>query len=518
MGVIAHFGGYDVENYGDLLFPAILEYRLADLGHEFVHASPRGGPPVWGDCLPTVPAETVDDRASSLAAVVVGGGHIIHASSTPLEDYNTGGLSSIVAYPSLWLGAAHTAVQRDIPLCWNAPGVPQDFSPVGARLVEWASSVTDYLAVRDQTSHARLINAGVSTPVHVVPDTALEVSRLWPRDDLASIFADAFHSRGHDVPHRAAVIHLNRRFVGNDPELLAAHVDRIARQLDATPILLAIGPCHGDDRLQRDVGQSMKVHPLVIDRPRSLREVAACIAHAQVYLGSSMHGMVTACSYGTRGMLIVPGTAATIGKFEGLLDRFHLTQWIAETLDEIEERLSELMSAPIDQWSRVLPTAMPILDEHWTRLRSHLTLPSGYKRSFSRRLPKTEALTRLEAINATAPTTRALYSSIVAELAIQAGRKRRDESLERDRERAGIIKREAQLGNKITALKEEIEHLKIELHGVRSKNAMLRARIAKRRDEDARPTGEQDCVRTAREHRRVRKNRQSHQTEDQSLG
>jgi len=27
---IANFGGYDVDNYGDLLFPYILEHRLRD--------------------------------------------------------------------------------------------------------------------------------------------------------------------------------------------------------------------------------------------------------------------------------------------------------------------------------------------------------------------------------------------------------------------------------------------------------------------------------------------------------
>jgi hypothetical protein len=45
---IAHFGTFDVEHYGDLLFPLILERRLSDIYEEFVHASPVGGPPVWG--------------------------------------------------------------------------------------------------------------------------------------------------------------------------------------------------------------------------------------------------------------------------------------------------------------------------------------------------------------------------------------------------------------------------------------------------------------------------------------
>ena len=100
MAVVAHYGTFD------------------DLGHQFVHVSPIGGPPVWGDCVPTLGVDAFTDAPPELAGVVVGGGHIIHASPTALDRYNQGGLSAILAYPSLWLGAAYTAgvvVRRVIP-------------------------------------------------------------------------------------------------------------------------------------------------------------------------------------------------------------------------------------------------------------------------------------------------------------------------------------------------------------------------------------------------------------------
>ena len=51
---LAHFGTFDVENYGDLLFPLLLERRLSGLCDRFVHVSPRGGPPPWNDCVETI--------------------------------------------------------------------------------------------------------------------------------------------------------------------------------------------------------------------------------------------------------------------------------------------------------------------------------------------------------------------------------------------------------------------------------------------------------------------------------
>jgi hypothetical protein len=71
VAVLAHFGTFDVENYGDLLLAAILERRLVDLGHGFVHVSPHGCPPVWDDCVPTVAAGAIIADPPDLAKAVI---------------------------------------------------------------------------------------------------------------------------------------------------------------------------------------------------------------------------------------------------------------------------------------------------------------------------------------------------------------------------------------------------------------------------------------------------------------
>ena len=157
---LAHFGTFDVENYGDLLFPLILERRLADFCDEFTHISPVGGPPLWQDCVRTVNFDAFLQETPDIGGVVIGGGHLIRALPAPLKAYEPdgdttyvrGGTSSLVAYPSLWLGAAYIAARHNVPLCWNAPGVFAGFTPVAAELLQWTASVTDYLTVRDEAS------------------------------------------------------------------------------------------------------------------------------------------------------------------------------------------------------------------------------------------------------------------------------------------------------------------------------------------------------------------------------
>ena len=363
---IAHFGTFDVENYGDLLFPLVLERRLGDVCEGFVHVSPAGGAPEgWGDCAPTVGFDEFLGENPTVDGVVVGGGQILRASPTPLGIYDTGGVSSFVAYPALWLGAAYTAARAGLPLCWNAPGVPSPFDPAAARYMGWTGSVTDYASVRDSVSRRLLEGAGVQPGMAVVPDTAVEVSKLWREGEISAAYEDAFRKRGKEVPARTAAFHVNARLAGEDVDAVAARIDRMGRRIGASPILIAIGPSHGDVETQHLVAAKMRSDPLVVDRPESLREIAACVGRSEVYVGSSLHGMITACSFGRRCVLI---SARDDHKYGGFLDHLNLAQWEARSWSRAEERFDALLETPSEAWTGALERVTPVLDEHWNRL------------------------------------------------------------------------------------------------------------------------------------------------------
>ena len=371
---IAHFGTFDVENYGDLLFPLVLEKRLSDVCEGFVHVSPAGSAPVWEDCVPAIGFEEFLREGPEVGGVVIGGGQILRASPTPLRIYDRGGVSPFVAYPSLWLGAAYVAARDDLPLCWNAPGVPAPFDAAAARFMRWTGSVTDHASVRDVKSRRLLEKAGVEVQIGIVPDTAVEVSRLWNEEDISSAYEDAFWHRGKDVPERTLAFHVNARLAGDDVSVVAARIDRICEKLEATPVLLAIGPSHGDVETQRAIAAKINSDPLLVDRPRSLREVAACIARSELYVGSSLHGMITACSFGRRCILI---SAREDHKYGGFLDHIGLTLWEVRSWAGAEQKIDDLLDAPADAWERALGRVDPSLDEHWEGIRK--VLLSGTK-------------------------------------------------------------------------------------------------------------------------------------------
>lgn len=367
---LVHYGTFDVANYGDLLFPLVLERRLGDLG-PILHVSPVGGAPPIDGGVTSLPPEAVPE---ALAGVIVGGGHLIHASPSSLPDYRATPARALEAYPSLWLGAAERALGAGAPLVWNAPGVPAAFPPRAAAVLAWASSFLDYGALRDRRSRELVERAGCAVELEVVPDTGLDVAQLFGERELDHAYQDAFHARGVERPGPTLAFHANARYLRDEIPLVAARIERICARAQAMPILLALGPCHGDDALARELGQRMQGAVLVVDHPRSLCELAACIARSQAYIGSSLHGALTACAFGRKAAIVArePGDG---GKFSGFLDGFDLARWLWRDWEAAEAAFPEFQAADPEPWCRVPRESAPRLDRHWTRVRATLTAP-----------------------------------------------------------------------------------------------------------------------------------------------
>lgn len=368
---IAHLGTFDVANYGDLLFPLLARRRLRlvfpDLHMDFV--SPAGSEPVWSDCVPALPWQDFADRIDFYDAILVGGGNIIRLSPTNLDVYRHG-LTPLLAYAHLWADFAelnHTAV----PVLWNAPGVPEPMPPTLVPLLRQAMTNVAYMAVRDEESRANAEPIAVGAAPIVVPDPAWDLPQMWRSNDLAAARAELWARSGREAPERVVTIHLNHRYLaGEAPQEVAARIDRFVHDRKATAVLIAIGPCHGDDELARDVGAAMQRAPLVLDAPGSLLEIAAMIAGADLYLGSSMHGFVTAMAFGVPALIV---GSPRMTKFDGLLRGLGLPELRKNSWPEA------LDFAATAFWPELMARAAsgvaafaPRLDAHWDRIRGEV--------------------------------------------------------------------------------------------------------------------------------------------------
>ncbi len=368
--VMVH-GTFDVANYGDLLFPHVLTFGLRPVAHRLTVVSPRGGAMGWIDAIEALPMAQARGMEADLH--VVGGGNIIHAGDTPLAEYRDIPGGSARAYAGLWRDVAAQAARDGARLAWNAPGVPRPL--VGVDGAAAALARCDLLVVRDASSAA---NLGSEEPPIVVPDTALDLARMWPAQTLGPAAAEAFARHGLPRPARWIALHANARYLDGDAAAMAGHLAALARGLDAVPVLLALGPCQGDDALARAIGAHLPPGSLVLDRPAGLREVAGLIAHAEAYAGSSLHGLITALSYGRPGVVVARGPLAKFAGFlahVGMEEQF-LAGWPA-AVQAAPALLRPLDGAALSGIAR----AQDRIAAHWHRLRALLGEPPAPRRA-----------------------------------------------------------------------------------------------------------------------------------------
>jgi polysaccharide pyruvyl transferase WcaK-like protein len=237
------------------------------------------------------------ELARELDLVAIGGGDIVH----PRDDLYAlwYGLSPAEAEPlrpsAFFVEGLGRRLERSTPTAWHAVGVPFDLHGAFARRVRRACSRRAYLAVRDEPSRRRLEAAGVDREVALVPDSAFLLDRVFPAADLAVRRRRLVEEGGY--PGDAAPL------VVQGGASLRPHLDGIGRSLRAVlaehpsvpVVLLETGLCHRDDELADALSaylEPARVHRL----PRGfvVDDVVAAIAHARGFVGSSLHGCISA--------------------------------------------------------------------------------------------------------------------------------------------------------------------------------------------------------------------------------
>jgi lipopolysaccharide transport system ATP-binding protein len=287
---IAITGTFDVENYGDLLFPLIAEAELTErLGSVNLHRfsyNPKT-PPDWPYAVTSV--SSLPEVASSLDGVLIGGGSIIRFDKVIAPAY--GPPTPTIHHPTgYWLTPALIALQHGIPLIWNAPGMHGDNIPLWADpLMELALANSRYIAVRDKLSQAVLARFVNQARVAVLPDTGFGISRLLDEQRPSAEYSRLRESAGLTAPYI-----IIQAIDGLDSFLRLVR-DHPQQFRDFRFLVLPIGPVLGDD--EAIVGNDLPGMVRLENWPHPLL-LAELISQAAAVVGHSYHLAVTALSFG----------------------------------------------------------------------------------------------------------------------------------------------------------------------------------------------------------------------------
>lgn len=337
------FGTFDVGNYGDLLFPVIASHELIGRGFRTIHVSPTSRQTVFADAAaPT----SIYDVPNGFRGVLIGGGNILSLNPGIYKNQNN------INYYDLWIGAASIGLRFRVPVIFNSPGFslppPERVSRIMKFLIRATFKCAEVLKFRDSIH----VLAEYSNRVQkATPDTVFGISDVWPnpknrREHIALNLNQRHFPESREV---ARVINNSECFVG---KIIS---------------FVIIGECHGDLMFTREVQKQL--HKAVIWReiPLTLRAIAEEIATANLFIGSSMHGFISALSYETNAVL-VNNHAKPLQKFNDLfvyaeLDEKMMCQDFAKidvsmrtSTTITSESLARIKEELLDHWEEIAKT------------------------------------------------------------------------------------------------------------------------------------------------------------------
>ncbi|HEY8188955.1 MAG TPA: polysaccharide pyruvyl transferase family protein [Pyrinomonadaceae bacterium] len=358
--MITHLGTFDVENYGDLLYPIIFRHLLKrrDTSLQVRHYSPTAGEAPQQAGFETHSLGTLFEGSAEPRTLVVGGGDILRTDWDVVASHY--GTNSRVSYDGLRrsigrLNAFDYLLRRKIAHLdpagfyadrfrdrWmnypaagpflidtdNLPvgssvsylscGVPHEFNPVERSRVKTILDQARFIYLRDEQSAEKLRRAGVERAIHVAPDLAVTLSDQFDQEEQVSRGQEILSRFGFDKG-RSFLCFQCKPFPGFDEEEIIKQLRRYQEGTDSAVVLLPIGFCHGDHEflqsLARRSGGALK-HA----RACSIVDIMGIIAASDLFVGTSLHGNITALSFGVPHLL----GPLPVDKASGFLDVMNL--------------------------------------------------------------------------------------------------------------------------------------------------------------------------------------------------
>jgi lipopolysaccharide transport system ATP-binding protein len=330
-------GAFDAANYGDLLFPLIAEAelrrRLGDITLRCFSCDSKG-PPAW-PCEVTALSE-LPEMLPNLDGLLIGG-------ASPLRFE---ALDSSIHHPaSYWLSPALMALQQNVPLAWNSPGISGNVPDWARPLLEIALELSPYVRVRDELSQAAL-QPFSSREIGLVPDPTFGLPNLLDlRGAPSPEFARITKAYGLQSPY--IVFQPNPgfepaiRMIRNQPERFENFQFLI---LPVSPEFAADSTSAGDD-LPRAIRLDEWPDPLVIGE---------LIGRSDAAVGDDLQFNISAL-----------GAGVPVFRFAGLQDFETIFLLPREGCAEADWFLARVGRRPP---SGAAVAALEALDHHWNRI------------------------------------------------------------------------------------------------------------------------------------------------------
>jgi len=324
--MIAHFAAFHA-NYGDLLYHPLLAGVLAKLGmHNQMQpvAILGGAAPLEAGYQVAAAREILASHSPTLSTVIIGGGAVLkpysetminnflapeHAIPDPSLSKGTRWISRLFrknkwsATASSWLTYPNVAPYILDPdhfskrprVAYCSCGAGAAFPALPKAEAATAFDRASFIYVRDEWTASAIRQLGVDREIHVAPDLAVLASDLYPHDERRQYGRSLFEQYGLKRDRPVFVVQSAPSDDSQRSQDFVKLLQELRDRHDANIVLLPIGYCHSDHEYLSTIAATTGF--LLLAKPHVL-SILSIIAAADAFIGTSMHGCVTAFSYG----------------------------------------------------------------------------------------------------------------------------------------------------------------------------------------------------------------------------
>lgn len=340
---VAMFGTYDLPSLGDTMFPVIFKKEMEKRFGNTIQVdlySPRGTEIPYNN-LPRV--YSIDDlkenhKENPYKLLVIGGGEFIHFSQ--VEYIAVDGQKKFYEPGELWEKPQLIAEKLGIPVIWNCVGVTYDINqPMQIkRLVERCKNLS-YLSVRDQYSKIRLTSEAKLDGIHEVADMLWLFSDYFSKEYLEKIKLE-LSKKYCFLQDNYVVLQYGTSW---EYKKVVDETLKLASKNQCKVIAMVVNYCHQDQEIVNDI-KEYQGDVCVFDQMLSPVEIMSVIEGSKFFIGTSLHGNVTAMSYGVNNICL-DMYPYTVSKMDGIFDMIHQMKRIVRNPQYIGYKSDELQSS-----------------------------------------------------------------------------------------------------------------------------------------------------------------------------
>ena len=345
---IAQIGAFDVENFGDLLFPEVLKKQLGS-DYDIDLFSPLGGKKPF-DNVEVFPVSSLETKIiqNKYKGIIIGGGDLIR---TDQKIYIKNDVYGYSVDPSLelWAYPIILANKCNIPVMLNSVGITNDFNNSEKFLVKTLLGSVDYISTRDTEGNNTLKKIGIFN-VPTVPDTVLTIRDVYSDDELNNNYKSL--KTKEIIPQINDYIIFQHNSTNIDDSKYYNNIVNLIKKVSEKHkvLLMPIGYIHDDDKILNKIAKEKinNVYTIKSGVKLSPKDMLSIIKNSYGYIGTSMHGAVVSYVYEKKILILNSMDSKKLHGFANVISKTNLDVNNSEVLTYVYDNYYDVQSTNFD--------------------------------------------------------------------------------------------------------------------------------------------------------------------------